>query len=575
MKKAYILEKNIIIISIMFAILITFAATLTFRKFLRDMEYKNIYNRVKGVYNNLELLDEKVKQGKYTKTEAEEIALRLLKSYEFSENSTYVWVGDFDRNIIFHPNFKSGTNIKDFGEKFDKNVYENMTQDAINTDETVATMFKHKWKKHLFKDANNEELTHNKLSLALKFEPWHWVIGSGNYTDETDKIFKQFILFVFLTYLSFFIFVIFIMSYFKNKSIIKMVSSIGFASWYKNTKGEFVFVNKALLNISSYNTEEELYGLHHCRKDASEELLNIIREEEDFVVKKRKVFYTEREFNIDGKITTVQIYKVPIFGLLGNVIGIVGVQRDITKEKDLEKLQEEFISLISHELRTPLTSIIGSIRLILSAYKKDLTEQVKSLLEITDKNSAKLKNLVDNILDVSRLNSGKIIYTMEVIDIVSTIKNTIKELESYAKQYEVSIVFNPELKNVFIYADNAKFKQILTNLISNATKFSKKNSNIEIKVSSANKEVITDIINYDAFIPEGKINTLFDKFIQAAPTDMRSTGGSGLGLYITKKFVEEMDGEINVTSNEKSTKFSVKFNKLPPPLNISLQFNAK
>lgn len=561
MKRIYKIEKKIVIASLCCALVVTLFSLIQCKKVLNNIEYDKIYNRTKRVYNTFVDLDNQVKQGKMSKAQAQKKALEIVEHYKFSGDSSYVWIVDFDKNIIFHPLIKDHININNLTEDYDKSAFEKLINDAISSDENHANVVVHKWKKH--ESVNNKDKVYNKSSVALKFEDWHWIIGTGVYSDVTNRIFVKFIWFIFATYLIFFVFLISIFNYIKTKSIENLIKNIHFVSWYKNDKGEYVHVNNALIKISPYNSEDELRGKHYFTDDISEEFLNLIKEEDNYVLSNGKMAYAEREIEVNGEKSVVQIFKVPIYDFSGKVVGIAGLHRDITEEKNIEKIQKEFLSVVSHELRTPLTSIIGSIQLILSLFKEDLTERVKNLLEMTDKNSIKLKKLVDNILDTSRLDSGRLTFDMSDLDLIPILNEAIKEITPYAMKYNVNIVFNTELENVFVHIDKDRFKQIIANLVSNAIKFSKKNSNIDIKVSvENNSEVKVDVINYEAFIPEDKISNLFKKFTQIAQADTRSHGGSGLGLYITKQLVENMDGHINVISNEDFTSFYVTFSLL-------------
>ena len=560
MRRDYKFEKKIVIASLILSLVVTFFALVQVKNALYKMEYDKIYNRAKRVYNTFDYLNSQVEAKKITKKEAQEKALSILKHYKYSDDSGYVWVGDYDMNIIFHPHIESGINIEDVDNYYDKVAFKNLVNQALKTKPNSPTIIEHKWKKENVKQ--DQDKIYIKRSIAIKYDKWGWIIGTGAYSDFTEKVFAKFTWYVFATYLIFFVFVFFILIYLKNRSIEKLIEAIQFVAWYKNTKGEYTCVNKHLLKISPYKTAKELLGKHYFRDDVSDEFLNLIMVEDHYVLHTGQMVYAEREIDIKGENCVVQIFKVPICDFAGKVVGIAGMHRDITEEKKVERVQKEFISIVSHELRTPLTSIIGSIQLILTLFKDDLTERVKNLLEMTDKNSVRLKKLVDNILDASKLESGKLTFDMADVDLIPLLKESIKELIPYGMQYKVKIRFKSDVEDVYAHIDRERFKQIIANLVSNAIKFSKKNSKIDVHVSVTSSEVKVSVINYNAFIPEEKLNNLFKKFTQIDSADTRSYGGSGLGLYITKQLVENMDGHISVVSNEERTIFYVTFKLL-------------
>lgn len=565
MRRDYKFEQKILIASVILALFVTFFALVQVKNALYKMEYDKIYNRAKRVCNTFEYLDSQVEEKKLTKKEAQDKALLILKHYKFSDDSGYVWVGDYNMNIVLHPHIESGTNIENVDNYYDKVAFKNLVTQALKSNGTAPLIIEHKWKKQKDKDK-----TYTKRSLAMKYEPWGWVIGTGTYSDTTEKVFAKFTWFVFATYLIFFVFVIFFLSYLKNKSIEKLISAIQFVAWYKNAKGEYTSVNKHLLKISPYSKEEDLIGKHYF-EDTSEEFLALVKAEDDYVINTGEMVYSEREIEIKDKKCVVQIFKVPIYDFTGKVVGIAGMHRDVTEEKEVEKVQKEFISVVSHELRTPLTSIIGSIQLILSLFKEDLTERVKNLLEMTDKNSIRLKKLVDNILDTSKLDSGKLTFNMIDTDLIPILNESVSELTPYAMQYKVNLRFNNTIEEVYTHIDKERFKQAISNLVSNAIKFSKKEAFVDIETSIVDSKVRISVTNYNSYIPEEKIDNLFKKFTQVDPADTRSYGGTGLGLYITKQLVENMDGEISVDSNESRTIFYITFNLLKCDFNANVE----
>lgn len=565
MRRDYKFEQKILIASVILALFVTFFALVQVKNALYKMEYDKIYNRTKRVINTLEYLNNQVKEKKLTKKEAQDKALLILKHYKYSDDAGYVWIGDYDMNIILHPHIETGTNIENVDNYYDKVAFKKLITHAIKSNGTAPLIVEHKWKKQ--KDKNK---AYTKRSLAIKYEPWGWVIGTGTYSDTTEKVFAKFTWFVFATYLIFFVFVIFFLSYLKNKSIEKLIGAIQFVAWYKNAKGEYLSVNKHLLKISPYSKEEDLIGKHYF-EDTSDEFLALVKAEDDYVINTGEMVYAEREIEIKGEKCVVQIFKVPIYDFTGKVVGIAGMHRDVTEEKKIEKVQKEFISVVSHELRTPLTSIIGSIQLILSLFKEDLTERVKNLLEMTDKNSIRLKKLVDNILDTSKLDSGKLAFNMIDTDLISILNESVSELTPYAMQYKVNLRFNNNIEEVYAHVDKERFKQIISNLVSNAIKFSKKEAFVDIETSIVDSKVRISVTNYNSYIPEEKIDNLFKKFTQVDPADTRSYGGTGLGLYITKQLVENMDGEISVDSNESRTIFYVTFNLLKCDFNANIE----
>ena len=204
MRRDYKFEQKILIASVILSLTVTFFALVQVKNALYKMEYDKIYNRTKRVYNTFEYLNNQAQKGVITQKEAQDKALNILEHYTYSEDSSYIWVGDYDMNIVMHHHFKTGVNIKDIDSNCDKDAFKNLITVALKdkSKSKSFTVIEHKWKKQ----KDNKNKTYTKRSLAMKYEPWGWVIGTGTYSDATEKAFAKFTWYVFVTYLIFFVF---------------------------------------------------------------------------------------------------------------------------------------------------------------------------------------------------------------------------------------------------------------------------------------------------------------------------------------------------------------------------------
>jgi len=232
--------------------------------------------------------------------------------------------------------------------------------------------------------------------------------------------------------------------------------------------------------------------------------------------------------------------------------------------KEVEKLKDEFVSIVSHELRTPLTSIKGALEFSLSGVLGAIPEKINELLNIALNNSNRLNNLINDILDINKISQGKIDFTMENLCLLPIIEETINNNISYAKQYDVSICIKNDINNnIYIKTDKNRFIQVLTNLISNAIKFSHKKGQVDIYVEENEKSVLINVQDYGIGIAKKNQEKLFKKFVQVDSSSTRAKGGTGLGLNISKMLIEKMNGKINFVSEENiGTTFSVQVPKL-------------
>lgn len=229
----------------------------------------------------------------------------------------------------------------------------------------------------------------------------------------------------------------------------------------------------------------------------------------------------------------------------GNKSMFILIIRDISQHKEVVQLKDEFISIVNHELRTPLTSIRGSLGLILGKTFGEVPNQIEKMLDIAYKNTIRLISLVNDILDVEKIEAGKIEFKMESYELIPLVKEAIEANENYAQQYNVKIEFKENLpSDTRVLVDKNRLVQVITNLISNAAKFSPPDNNIEISIFKYNQTIRVSITDYGAGIPEEFRNKIFEKFAQADSSITRQRGGTGLGLNISKLIIEALGGYI-------------------------------
>ncbi|NLF82683.1 MAG: PAS domain-containing protein, partial [Candidatus Gastranaerophilales bacterium] len=227
------------------------------------------------------------------------------------------------------------------------------------------------------------------------------------------------------------------------------------------------------------------------------------------------------------------------------------VIHDITEHKEVEKIKDEFISVVSHELRTPLTSIKGGLEFTLSGALGALPEKVVNLLTISHNNAIRLGSLINDILDISKISQGKVEFRFEKLSLAEVIEETINQSAAYAKNLNVTLkIKNPINKDIFINSDKNRLIQVLTNLISNAAKFSYENGDVDVYVEEKEDFAIVNVQDYGVGIPEDCKEKIFQKFFQVDSSATRAQGGTGLGLNITQMLVERMNGKISFISEK-------------------------
>lgn len=219
---------------------------------------------------------------------------------------------------------------------------------------------------------------------------------------------------------------------------------------------------------------------------------------------------------------------------------------DISKRLEIDRLKSEFIATVSHELRTPLTSIRGSLGLVAGGAFGALPDQVVHMTDVAVQNADRLIRLINDILDIEKIESGKMRYDIRAQDLAYLVSRAVEETNGFAKQLGVATVIDNRSQQPLIAAVDAdRFTQVLTNLLSNALKFSPKGEQVTVCIEAADGDrVRIGVRDRGHGIPEEFNDRIFQKFAQADGSSTRKHAGTGLGLSISKAIVEHFDGRI-------------------------------
>ncbi len=232
----------------------------------------------------------------------------------------------------------------------------------------------------------------------------------------------------------------------------------------------------------------------------------------------------------------------PIRSPSGEVYRIAGVAEDITRRHEVQQLKNEFISVVSHELRTPLTPIKGIFEILSRSEELAKSPAHKKMVELGLRNSQRLLALIDDLLDIQRLSLTKITFENEVVDLADVVTEAVQINEplGHAKQ----IGFDLHITDAGLKAnlDRQRFIQVLTNLMSNAVKFSTPRTTVQITLERHGHIARLSVTDHGPGIPEGARDRIFDKFVQADSSMTRKYGGAGLGLAISQTIVERLGG---------------------------------
>ena len=217
---------------------------------------------------------------------------------------------------------------------------------------------------------------------------------------------------------------------------------------------------------------------------------------------------------------------------------------DISERRRIDRLKDEFVSTVSHELRTPLTSIRGSLGLVASGRLGPMPDAARRLLDIALGNSERLVLLVNDILDIQKIESGSMTFEMEALDLARLLRQAVEANEAYARQHGVRFTIADSPEEGWVRADAGRIMQVLTNLMSNAAKFSPRDGEVALSLRREAGWLRLEVADHGPGVPEEFRPKLFSRFAQADGSDRRAKGGTGLGLAISQALVEQQGGRI-------------------------------
>ena len=310
--------------------------------------------------------------------------------------------------------------------------------------------------------------------------------------------------------------------------------------------GSVTFANLAALGVTAHDIDGlrgcDLHStIQHSRADGSPYAAQdspILASLRDGAVRRcdRDVFWRG-----DGTCFPVEYTSTPLLEH-GTITGAVVIFKDISERREVERVKDELTSVVSHELRTPLASIRGSLGLLESGALSASPEKAQRMIEVAVQNTDRVVRLIDDILDVDHLSSGLVTLNARSCDAAQLVQRAAAVLATVADAAKVTLVTRSQPLPVLADAD--RIIQTLTNLISNAIKFSEPGMIVVVGVQPRHGDILFEVSDEGRGVPPYKIEAIFERFEQVDASDSRQNGGSGLGLTICRAIVELHGGRI-------------------------------
>lgn len=339
-----------------------------------------------------------------------------------------------------------------------------------------------------------------------------------------------------------------------------ILESVGDGIYGVDLEGKVTIVNSAAAQMLGYH-QSEILGrnmhelIHHTHADGTpypseESPIRNSLTHLDTVRVANEVFWRK-----DGTSFPVEYVARPQLDFQTTdhgktrAIGVVVAFTDTTERRALDRMKDEFISTVSHELRTPLTSVRGALGLLSADVLATRPEKTQKMLDIAISNSDRLIRLINDILELERIGSGRAELQLDICNVGDLLHRAVGLQQSLLPTTDISISYSAD--DVTVWADPDRMLQALSNLISNAIKFSYPGGNIHITARNLDEnEAIIEIADQGRGIPADKLEKIFDRFHQVDASDSRALGGTGLGLAICRSIVTQHGGHIWATNNQ-------------------------
>lgn len=249
----------------------------------------------------------------------------------------------------------------------------------------------------------------------------------------------------------------------------------------------------------------------------------------------------------DGKKSHIQVSASVVRNNSGKVIAAAEIITDITEQKQLEQRKDDFVNMASHELKTPITSMKLYIDLLMRLIKQHNDDKSVKMLVSIKEQTERLQKLVSDLLDVSRLQTGKLTYSKERFNITELVHETAEGLEGTTKQQKITIIGKAQ---VYVYGDKFRIYQVITNLITNAVKYSPEKADIIINIKKDEEKVIISVQDYGLGVSKSEQKRIFERLYQVDDDKEKTFPGFGMGLYISKEIIKRHKGNIWVESEK-------------------------
>ena len=252
--------------------------------------------------------------------------------------------------------------------------------------------------------------------------------------------------------------------------------------------------------------------------------------------------------------TSLSIGATPLRDAQGMIVGALAVTRDITEALELDRLKDQFIRVIAHELKTPITSVKGYARAIADTLGRELSPAVARMVDALNRGADRLDRMVRELLDAQQIATGRLRMVEERVDLADLVQETVDAAARKAPKHRLRLL---RADPVALTGDRERLREVMRILLDNAIRYSPSGGDVDVELTLSDHNAVVSVRDHGVGIARDRQERIFERFFRAHTDTPYDYGGTGLGLYVARSFVELHQGTMSFESTEgKGSTFS-------------------
>jgi two-component system CheB/CheR fusion protein len=332
-----------------------------------------------------------------------------------------------------------------------------------------------------------------------------------------------------------------------------LLNSVPDAIYFRDTRGKFIRANPALAARVGLADASSAIGKTPVEMPDHASSLELVHQDDDVLRTGVAQHYKlEKRTRMDGLPQWDLATRLPLRGRDGEVVGVIGVLRDVTQQKVAEEKitesvlrRDEFLAMLSHELRNPLASVVTATQLLKGV---QLEVEPTRLIEVIDRQSHQMARLLDDLLEASRVTQNKVEIRKLPMDLRAVVEEATAAVRSMMTASDLQFTFEIDARPLTIDGDAARLQQVCVNLLTNAAKYTPRGGKVFIEATREGTDAIIRVGDDGVGIPANMLDAVFELFVQSSRSIDRAQGGIGVGLTLARSLIDMHDGTVVASS---------------------------